>query len=443
MRSGIYQYVRRVPLLLIDDDTRAPTVRQSLKTDDLALARLKRDAHERADDELWAALLSGGSPSGAKERYSAAIRRAEGLGFAYRGISELIAQASMEEVMGRVDALSGSPVASPQTLALLGLVDAPKVLVTEAFNIYCEEIMPADLVGKSEAQKRDWRKVKQRAVNNFIAVNGDIAISGITRDHARKFYKLWLDRIAPPPSDGTRQAPTHSASSGNRDVGNMRVLFADYHAHIGEPDRENPFAGFSFSEKVKRSRPPFSVEWMQKWFLRGTRLRDLNDEARGIVLMMIECGARPSELANLDENTIVLDHKIPHITIEPRDDPDDPREIKTASSVRKLPLVGVALAVAKKHSAGFPRYRNNESTLSATLNKMLRARDLLETPRHKVYSVRHAYEDRMKAAMFDEEMRRQIMGHAIDRPKYGSGFGLDRVQAEMKRIALPFDPAVV
>ena len=44
-RDGVYQYVRRVPTSVADKDSRAPIIRISLKTNDLARAMTKR--HEK------------------------------------------------------------------------------------------------------------------------------------------------------------------------------------------------------------------------------------------------------------------------------------------------------------------------------------------------------------------------------------------------------------
>ncbi len=62
-RNGILYYWRRVPKTLVDVDSRAPFVRHSLKTDDLAKARSQRDILEKADNELWAAMLLDGAES--------------------------------------------------------------------------------------------------------------------------------------------------------------------------------------------------------------------------------------------------------------------------------------------------------------------------------------------------------------------------------------------
>lgn len=435
-RSGIYQYMRRVPLTVADLDERAPLIRISLKTDDLALARVKRDAYEHADDAFWSSLLQGGEQHVAHARYLAAVKRAEALGYLYRPGAD-IASAPLHEIMTRY-ATAAEHNFQPATDAVLGNVRKPDVTVIDAFKVYLDDISPGELVNKSANQKRSWKKVKQRAVNNFVAIVGNKAIADITRGDAQKVHKYWMDRIAP-----KDKAPTHSASSGNRDVGNMRKLYKDYFTHMGEPDRTNPFNGLSFSEKKKRSRPPFPLEWITKHILKVGVLAGMNDEARGALLALIETGARPSEICNLTAGMIILEHEIPHLRIEPRTDPDDPREIKTDSSVRTVPLIGMALEVFKKHPNGFPRYKDKEDSMSAALNSYFKENKLFPTTKHKIYSLRHSFEDRMKNAGLEDELRRILMGHTVDRPKYGEGGSLKWKRDEMLKIQLPFDPGIV
>ena len=81
-----WHYKRKVPANVVDLDDRAPVVRLSLKTDDLAEARRKRDALELADNELWASFLVGSDAEVAVRRHKAAVRRAEAMGFGYRPI---------------------------------------------------------------------------------------------------------------------------------------------------------------------------------------------------------------------------------------------------------------------------------------------------------------------------------------------------------------------
>lgn len=60
LRDGLYYYWRRVPRSVEHLDDRAPFIRHSLKTDDLAEARAKRDLLEQADRTFWGALLTDG-----------------------------------------------------------------------------------------------------------------------------------------------------------------------------------------------------------------------------------------------------------------------------------------------------------------------------------------------------------------------------------------------
>lgn len=438
-RGAHYHYKRKVPLLVAHLDDRAPTVRLSLKTTDLALARKKRDMLAAADDALWASLISGAGDDHARLRFEAARKRVESLDFTFHEASWLARDEAEKELLRRFEAMLTQQSAAAAAEPLLGLVDVPKTTVTQAFDIYCDEIVADELVGKSKVQRDQWKKVKLRAVSNFIRLVSDKPMDEITIDDAKKVYRHWLGRIAP--KDGR---PTASASSGNRDLGNMRVLYEAYFRHMGDGKRENPFDGLGFSMRKKKSRPPLPTEWIRDTMMKPGALHTLNEEARAILLILIETGARPSEICNLPEKAIRLSHKVPHIAIEPRDDPDDPREIKTQSSERLVPLVGVSLAAATAHPKGFPRYQNRENDLSAALNKFLRANKLLPPGgRHTVYSLRHSFEDRMKNGGLDEELRRILLGHTINRPRYGAGGSLEWRRDEMLRIALPFDPSIV
>jgi integrase len=438
LRNRLLYYWRRVPKALRKIDTRAPIVRHSLRTDDLSKARAKRDILERADNELWAAMLLNGEGSAqAMEKYKAAKLLSEALGFSYRPADEL-ARRPVEEIVERVTAIMGNGTPAVVSSAVMGGEQVPKVKVSEAFEIYCSEIVADEIAGKSLAQRKQWEKVKRRAINSFIAVIEDKAMTEITRDDGRAFHKHWLGKVAP-----KNGGPRKSASMGNRMLGNMRVLYDAYFTHLGDLDRQNPFHGLSFVEKFKKSRPPFPLDWVKAKVLCPGALAAMTDQARAIILTMIETGARPSEICNLTEPFIKLDASVPHIVIEPRLDPDDPREIKTTTSIRAVPLIGMALAAMEKFPKGFPRYKDKEASMSGALNKFFRENKLFPTSDHKIYSFRHTFEDRLKEAGVDDELRRLLMGHAIDRPKYGSGGSLEWRRTELRKIELGFDPSII
>ncbi|WP_421912768.1 tyrosine-type recombinase/integrase [Mesorhizobium sp.] len=437
--NGYYWYKRRVPKLLAHLDARAPQIRMTLKTKEKTLARRKRDQLEAADNNLWSSYVVDGKNDPARLRYDAAVRRVEAMDFTFHSAAVLEHVDNYDDLRRRFAAVKESSQRGELGPALLGAIEVPKTKVSDAFDTYCNEIVADELLGKSEVQKAQWKKVKQRAVNNFILLVSDKPMDEITPDDARTVYKHWLGRIVPKKGEKA----TASANSGNRDLGNMRVLYEAFFKYQGDAQRPNPFDGFSFSQKNKKSRPPIPTEWIRDTVMKPGNLATLNDEARGILLMMIETGARPSEICNLDPANIRWSAKVPHLSIEPREDPDDPREIKTESSRRLVPLMGVALEAAERHKGGFPRYRNRENDLSAVLNKFLRSNGLFPTRGHTVYSFRHSFEDRMKEGGIEDELRRILMGHTVDRPKYGSGGGLEWRRQLLMRIVLPFDPSIV
>jgi integrase len=400
-----------------------------------------RDVRERADNEYWASLIVGDDSSAAIHRYKAAVARAVALGFTYRSAADILHE-PLESRLSRIEAAKSNIKDSIAIDAALGLADETDQKISEAINFYINTIARADIRGKSKEQKRIWENVKRAPVTAFIDVVSDKPIAEITREDAQKFYNFWLNRIAP-----ENGKPTHSANMANKHMDGLRVLFREWHKHQGRSDVKNPFDGLRFKEskaqQKKHKRPPFSTKWIETKFLQYGKLAKLNREARGVLLAMVETGCRLSEICNLTADNIVLSGDVPHIKIEPSFDPDEPREIKTDSSIRMVPLVGVSLAVMKKHKKGFSRYRDRGSSLSSTLNKFLRENELLETPKHKVYSLRHSFEDRMKNGGLDSELRMMLMGHSIDRPDYGEGGSLEWKQKELAKIALPFDPKIV
>lgn len=430
--DGGYRYRRRVPDRFVKA-AGARWVRLSLKTSDLALARTRRDAQERADDEYWASLIAEPkSRNAAWSRYEAARARAVALGFTYAPAADLAAGESLDGLLARVQALSrlGGAAAPDRDIdALLGAVAVPKPTVREAFAVYCDQIEAPQKARKSPAQYASWLNVKTRAVENFVGVVGDKPIVEVTRADAQKFHAFWMARVS---------AGEVGVNMAERDFGNIRALWREYHRFAGLPDDHNPFRNLTFGKDRGGRRPPIPVDWIRDKLLQPGPLAGLNDQARAVLLIMIETGARPSEICNLPPAHILAAAPVPRIRIAHTDE----FEIKTDSSNREIPLLGVAIAAAQKHPDGFPRYRDKSNTWSAVVNKFLRENKLLPDG-CSAYSLRHSFEDRMKEAGVDEELRRSFMGHSIDRPQYGAGGALEWRRDQLAKITLPFDPSIV
>jgi integrase len=156
----------------------------------------------------------------------------------------------------------------------------------------------------------------------------------------------------------------------------------------------------------------------------------MNDEARDAIYVIMETGARPSEILNLSDQRIMLDGEIPYIRIEAEN-----AELTTEYSERDIPLVGMALEAMRRHPKGFPRYFDNADSFSATATKHFKKHKLLPSKKHKIYSFRHSFKDRLKAVDTPAEMIDELMGHSTDKPKYGDGYGLKMKLKYLQAIA--------
>ncbi|MEP2841526.1 DUF6538 domain-containing protein [Roseibium sp.] len=435
-RGDKWQYARRVPAHVVPFLGRA-RIEVSLKTDSLEVARMRRDAMEEADDKHWSALLAQTPLEAAEAQYKADKARCLALGFAWKSLTHLVDAAPLEEVIDRVMVARQSSRASraQDANAVLGTARRPSPEVSRVLKTFFEDIAPDKLRTKSPQQQRTYKKVKQRAVNNFIAVCGDKAVDEITREDGQRFFSWWQDRVVG--TTTTKMSP----NSGNRDVGNMRKLLDDYYSLIGEEDRPNPFRNMRFRERKfdQVKRPPFPASWIRDRILTKEAFDGLNLQAACIAAAMIETGCRPSELCNLPPERIILSADVPYIDIEYQEE----RELKTESSIRRIPLVGIALLAMKLCPKGFPRYRDKEENFSQIVRKHFRKRNLFPSDRHVIYSLRHSFEDRMKEGGLDAELRRLLMGHTIHREEYGEGGSLAYRQQELLKIALPFGADVL
>ena len=440
-RGNRWHYVRRVPKEYEQFHSEA-YVRKSLKTTAVEVARARRDALVEADDHYWASLVYSDDKAdeAVLKRYEAAQRRALAKGFMYVPMNDLVSSPDATQLLERLEALengnANEPIPKRDVEALLGMASEPVLAadtVSKAFDLYVSTIAFDAQLKKSPAQQKSWEKAKRTSVEYFISSIGNLQMSDITREHALDYRNWWMERIAN--GDENEQCPT--PYTANRHIGNMRSLYGDYFAYKGEEDRPNPFRKLSFKESrsSKKKRPPFDTNWIRDKILVPGLFMKVNDEARHILYTLVETGARPSEICNLRPENIRLDEPVPYIAIRESNN----REIKADASDRDIPLVGISLAAMKHHPDGFPRYFDKETSLSAILMKSFKARNLLPTKDHKIYSLRHSFEKRMLEAGLDYGLRCTLMGHKNERPEYGDGGSIKYRCEELKKIAFPYD----
>ena len=129
-------------------------------------------------------------------------------------------------------------------------------------------------------------------------------------EHARVFYNWWAERLRP---KGNQRAL--SPSSANRDLGNMPKLYCEYWEFEGDETRDNPFRNLSFGKHGIKDIPHFDDEWVRMRILEPRIFDGLKPQAALLLYGMIETGCRPSELANLKPENIVLAVSYTHLTL--------------------------------------------------------------------------------------------------------------------------------
>ncbi len=411
-RRGYFYYVKRVPTRYAHVDLRQQ-VRRALWTDSEREANIKAAAVEAEYMAYWEALTAG-SAGDAAAAYEAAKRLAQARGFAWRSSADLAA-GPVDEIIARLESLirpDGSYAPMVEAAAVLGAVEAPPETISAAFDDLCRYTALDRLDGKSEAQKKRWRQPRERAVANFAKVCGDLDMRAISRADAQKFRDHLAAQVA---------AGTLARDSANKQIGQLSDIFrtwAAYHA-LALP---NPFEKLRFKiASTKTKGVPFSHEFIRDRILAPGALDKLNEEARDVLLVMINTGARPSEILGA---TYEVGAEIPFMDISAGPD----RQLKTETTARQIPLLGVSLDAARRIAArgGIRRYLDKGDGWSAAVNKFMRENGLRETPAHSAYSLRHSFEDRMTEAGVDDRIRAELMGHKYDRPDYGRGGCMER-----------------
>jgi len=166
----------------------------------------------------------------------------------------------------------------------------------------------------------------------------------------------------------------------------------------------------------------------------------LDDDIRWLVAIIFDTGMRLSEAAGLMVDDLKLEGALPYINLIPHPH----RRLKTASSERKIPLVGLSLWAAKRlkqHSTGlycFPRYTNpercNSNSASATINKWIKT---VGGSNDVIHGLRHSFRDRLRAVEAPTDMIDQLGGWALKSvgQGYGDGYDLELLVKYLRKLS--------
>lgn len=417
-RGKVFWLKKRVPVRYQTVEDRE-SVWISLHTDSEREAKLKADAAWTTQIEGWELRLAGNTAE-AESRFEAAREMAQRRGFSYMPV-ERVAALPDERLLERLRAVpvkAGKPD-KIEAAAILGTVPEPRITVSRALEIYWT-LTRAKNLGKSESQIKKWENPIRQAIRDFISVVSDKPMQEITRDDMRLFRDWWIERV---------ETEDLNPTTANKNMDHFGKVLKLVNEEKGL-DLVLPLGKLRLEEGERNTRPPFSVAWIKDRLLAPGALDGLHPEARAILLVMVNTGARPSEIRALTASRIHLADSVPHISIEP-----DGRKLKSRHARRVIPLTGVSLEALRPFPEGFAHFRDDEG-LSKEVSEYLTAKGLRQTPAHSLYSLRHAFEDRMLAAGIDERIRRDLMGHRLTRERYGEGANLDHLLALLQAIAL-------
>ena len=290
------------------------------------------------------------------------------------------------------------------------------VSVQEAMDIY--------FTAKGKNKPKSFKAAVERAFRYLIEACGAHCLHEYTREDALK-YRDYLVAKGLVGSTITRILNTL------RSV--INFVIAEYALDI-----KNLFIGLYHDRAAGVSnRKAISVQTIKKI---QTACQSMDDDLRWLIALLSDTGMRLSEGAGLLKSDIQLGSDISYIIVQPH----SWRRLKTASSKRKVPLVGSSLWAAQRilssksesHFA-FPRYNRGEVTngnsASAALNKWLKP---FVGEGRTLHSFRHSMRDRLREVECPVDMIDQIGGWSREGvgEGYGEGYSLKKLHSYMTRL---------
>lgn len=389
-----------------------------MKTFEVTVAAHRRSDEERArmsPRELW------------HEAQGEADRLTSGIVGDVEGAEDALA----EEAQRNADKMLYRAIKTPKA-------EKPQPTLGDAFALYEETRI-------DDTQRRDLgntvKRLRRRA-EKALGNPAGIRLADLKRAHGNAFLKVLQQERTPagkPLSAGTIERELSILAS----ITEKALLEFDLAADVRNPFRKLDVRRPSDAPEVAREkRLPLPDEVIAQ--VRHRLATKVKNPALPLIWRMVEgTGARPGEIAGLRLEDVHLEEgTTPHIKIEWHED----RRLKTATSIRSVPLIGDALDAAQEavELAGggnllFAHYagEGGSERLSAIMNKHVRA--VSKDKRHVFYSLRHNMKDKLIASGADQRMENMLLEHSaggVGDRTYGSEEARLKVAAGVMRKAL-------
>jgi len=282
------------------------------------------------------------------------------------------------------------------------------VLLSEAFTVYLEN--------HPKGKGKDFQKNQAQHWSKLVSLLGDIALEGLTRDHARQYRDQRL-------ATGVKTTTLSREISVLRAV--VNVACREIPLNI-----KNPFDSLSIANANEDAtkRHPFTKD---EWKTLVNAAIQADDEPRRIALVLAFTGARLAEIAGLRKQD--FNPSAGEISIRSHAS----RSLKTSGSERVIPLLPLALDALSAQMAisttefMFPAYANaintNSDGASATLSKWAKKYVVGKS----MHNFRHTFRDALRAVECPEPIVKEIGGWSSSHD-VSVGYGLG-YPVELKR----------
>lgn len=328
---------------------------------------------------------------------------------------------------------SGSDYLTPHEIeAAKLLAGTAKPCLNDALDLYLER--------HRKKNNQTFCNQTRSAFARVTAIIGNKPIAETSRDDAYAFVKkLGAEGLA--------------SGSIRRRLNTARAVLNAYFTSK-EIHRANPFANVTIPDEGddEETAVPYTGEEVVQ-VIKCAKAAD--DDARWVVAMVADTGARLGEIVGLALSDIKLDADTPHLVLKVH----PWRTLKNKQSARLVPLVGCALWAAKRvketaatdQTFAFPRYNKGKKTASnsasGVLNKWLKSKPVgLD---HTIHELRHTMADRLRNVQCPADIRLRIGGWVVkgEGENYGDGYTLkvreEWLQKVVNRTALDALPAAV
>jgi integrase len=307
-------------------------------------------------------------------------------------------------------------------LDLLHTTDKPPIFLSAARDLY--------IAHSDKGSRPDFLKQHNVAIDSFVSLFGDIPLVLIERKHALAYRDNLL-------------AKGNKTATVRKRLGAISRIFKTANIEHGLK-LDNPFADMKIpKEKADVTKRDSFTDAQLELMAAACRSQSSNEstnERFRILAMLLNTGARLSEILGLLCSDVVLDHEVPHIIIH-----EDERELKTAASTRVVPLVGIALWAAQEQQKikpmgrwFFPVYATDNggiksNTADQTLNKYVKAATKTKLTCH---CFRHTMADRIREITEEEAVLLAIggWGRKTIARSYGNGFLVEKLAPIMRQL---------